>query len=917
MFESRQKKKLQYGLTRSLVSALLPDTVYVPFLEELAPKGFFYGGQYIVEFDPNSLWYETSLTMAALALRQGIKTEYHVFQHFPDEAREALSKLRIDVVTCEKQGLLKIVDSFTATLDYEKKKKKGEKSDPFATPGGPLDVVRGVKNWVNAAKAGYSDLDKRWLHIDDNTSIFLQYNDEETLVDCWRIGLLPFGVRARETPHFLSWVKGTASAAFYTKFEAMCDGVIDLETREEGGKINNYLRLRMLRGRNFDSRWHRIELSSTGEVKLLGASSETEQRKLAAIMFTDIVGYTAVSQRDESLALRLLDRHRELVRPIFSKFNGSEVKTIGDAFLVEFASALEAAKCAIEIQKELSEANRIAKHVEKIELRIGVHLGDVIHRGNDVYGDAVNIASRIEPLAEPGGICVSQQVYDHILNKFEFPLKTMGPRDLKNVEFPIEVYRVILPWRQEAREASDAKVEMDKLRVAVLPLSSLSPDPNDEYFADGMTEELISTISNIHGLGVVSRTSVMQYKNVSRKMLTIGQELNAGSVLEGSVRKAGNRVRIAVQLIDVENDRHLWAENYDRELEDVFAIQSDISRKVAESLEIRLLGNDKERIEKPKTASAEAHTLYLKGRYYWNERNEESLRKALDYFRLATEKDPNYALAYSGMADCYTVLADFGLLSANEAFSKASEASLKALRTDPDLAEAHASYGNSLEGLWEFKAAEREFKSAIALNPNYATAHQWYALHLERMCRFDEAISEIEKARELDPLSPQIRSNTALAYISKGDYDEAISRLKALLAIEPNFGPAQVWLITAYSAKGMNREALEEIRSGAISNQSAVRWSMFATAYAKAGMQKEAEEIILRLQERSKKEYVDPVLFASIYSSLGMKDEAFDWLERAYEKRSQFLMYLQIYPWFEGVRSDKRYLDLIKRIGFP
>ena len=458
---------------------------------------------------------------------------------------------------------------------------------------------------------------------------------------------------------------------------------------------------------------------------------------------------------------------------------------------------------------------------------------------------------------------------------------------------------------------------MDKLRVAVLPLSSLSPDPNDEYFADGMTEELISTISNIHGLGVVSRTSVMQYKNVSRKMLTIGQELNAGSVLEGSVRKAGNRVRIAVQLIDVENDRHLWAENYDRELEDVFAIQSDISRKVAESLEIRLLGNDKERIEKPKTASAEAHTLYLKGRYYWNERNEESLRKALDYFRLATEKDPNYALAYSGMADCYTVLADFGLLSANEAFSKASEASLKALRTDPDLAEAHASYGNSLEGLWEFTAAEREFKSAIALNPNYATAYQWYALHLERMRKFDEAMSEIEKAGELDPLSPQIRSNTALAYISKGDYDEAISRLKALLAAEPNFDPAHVWLIAAYSAKGMNREALQEMRSGAISNQSAVRWSIFATAYAKAGMRKEAEEIILLLQERSKKEYVDPVLFASIYSSLGVKDEAFSWLERAYEKRSQFLMYLQIYPWFDGLRSDQRYLDLIKRMGFP
>ncbi len=641
-----------------------------------------------------------------------------------------------------------------------------------------------------------------------------------------------------------------------------------------------------------------------------------------AIMFTDIVGYTALSQSNERQALQILETHNRLLRSVFQKYHGKEVKMIGDAFLLEFGSALDATNCAVEIQKSLRDYNESAADNWKIKLRIGIHLGDVVHKGKDILGDAVNIAARIQPLSDPGGICVSQQVFDQVHNKIAYPLELLEKADLKNVTFKTGIYAVRLPWEEEERlpipQIENRK--LDRLRLAVLPLSSMSPDPNDEYFTDGMTEELISTISNISGLSVISRTSAMQYKNASKRMSEIGTELNVGSVLEGSVRKSGSRVRIAVQLIDVDGDRHVWSQNYDRELQDVFAIQSDIARKVAQSLEIQLLSTENERIEKAKTQSTEAHMLYLKGRHFWNERSVKSIKKALQYFRFATEKDPSFSLAYSGIADCYTVLADFGAVSPDEAFSNATSASLKALEIDHGLAEAHASYANSLESQWKFDAAEREFISAIALNPNYATAHQWYGLHLERARMFDEAHREIEKAGELDPLSLQIRNNVALLHMSRGEYYEAIASLKSILESDPEFGPAHLWLIVALAYGGLFKEAIEEIQREFVGKAGIgarpMRVGMCGVAYAKAGMRKEADDVIEQLKKRSEKEFVDPVIFASVYSALEMKEEAFQWLGKGYEMHSSLMTYLQTYPWFESLKSDRRYEELIKRIGF-
>jgi class 3 adenylate cyclase len=423
--------------------------VFIPLLDELAHDGFFYGGLYIIEFDPDSLWYETSQTIAALALKRGEKVEYHVFEHFPHEAKEALSRLVEDTKFGAEQ-FLKIVDSYTQTMEYEEDQKKIKASNNSGfrvakTREKPLDLVKSAENWAKEAKLGYTDKDKRWLHIDDNTCILLRYNDEKTVIDKWRTGILPYSVRDRETPHLLAFPRGGASDWFYSQFESFCDGIIEFRAKEEGGRIENFVRIRLLRGKTFDSNWHRLELSSSGEVTL-GAVRSEEKRRLAAIMFTDMVGYTGLSQRNESLSLALVNEQRRLLRPLFKRHNGREIQTIGDAFLVEFPSALDAVRCAYDIQRTVREYNISLAEDERFALRVGVHVGDVIESKNgDISGDAVNVASRIEPLAEHGGVCISRQVYDHVQNKFELSLQSLGLKSLKNVKNPVEVFKMVMP----------------------------------------------------------------------------------------------------------------------------------------------------------------------------------------------------------------------------------------------------------------------------------------------------------------------------------------------------------------------------------------------------------------------------------------------------------------------------------------
>ncbi|MBI3841497.1 MAG: adenylate/guanylate cyclase domain-containing protein, partial [Thaumarchaeota archaeon] len=366
------------------------------------------------------------------------------------------------------------------------------------------------------------------------------------------------------------------------------------------------------------------------------------ERRLAAIMFTDLVGYTRLAQADESLALELLEEHRALLRPTFPAHGGTEVKTIGDAFLVEFKSALDAVLCAVELQKKMAERNLGPSGPRKLELRVGIHLGDVVHGSGDVYGDAVNVASRIEPLAEPGGICITQHVYDHIRNKSELEFSKLGEIELKNVELPVGVYKVIMSWNAQSREEGRAPRE----RLAVLPFVNISPDPDDEYFADGLTEELISKFSEVGQLKVIARTSVMNYKKKEKKASEIGRELGVGSIVEGSVRKAGTRIRVTVQLIDARTEEHIWASNYDKELDDIFAIQSDVASRVAGSISAKVFPAP----QRKDTDDAEAYTMYIRAMQLFHESTEPSLREALALFERAVSRDPKFVRAYAGIS---------------------------------------------------------------------------------------------------------------------------------------------------------------------------------------------------------------------------------------------------------------------------
>ena len=376
---------------------------------------------------------------------------------------------------------------------------------------------------------------------------------------------------------------------------------------------------------------------------------------MAAIMFTDMIGYTALGQRDESLSLALVDEQRKLIRPVLNKHDGREVKTIGDAFLVEFPNAIDAVRCAYDIQRVIREFNLSLDPAKRIHLRIGIHLGEVVESQGDISGDAVNVASRIGPFADDGGVCLTRQIYDHVQRKVDFPLSSLGSRSLKNVAEPTEIFKMIMPWEKAAGVPTSKLVAK---RIAVLPFTNMSPDPNDEYFADGMTEEVISTLSGVSGLSVISRTSVIAYKGSTKKVKEIGQELETGSILEGSLRKAGNRIRVTTQLIDVSTDNHVWSQSYDRNLDDVFAVQTDIAKQVADALRVKILAPEIDRIDKKPTENTDAYALYLRGRYHWNKRHPHDVKKAVKYFEQAVEEDPRFALGYAGLADGYEVLSN-------------------------------------------------------------------------------------------------------------------------------------------------------------------------------------------------------------------------------------------------------------------
>ncbi len=639
------------------------------------------------------------------------------------------------------------------------------------------------------------------------------------------------------------------------------------------------------------------------------------ERRLAAIMFTDIVGYTALGQENEPLALEVLERQRQLLRPLFSKHGGREIKTMGDAFLAEFGSALEAVLCAVDIQGTVHSRN--LERGESLRIKVGIHLGDVIHQAGDVLGDAVNVASRIEPLAEGGGICISEQALDQVRNKVSYPFIRLESRQLKNVKDSIEVYRIVMPW--DAGNVVQS-TQLDRKRIAVLPLTNISPDPKDEYFADGMTEELISTLSKVPELSVISRTSVVRYRGSQKALSEISQELKVGTVLEGSVRRAGDRIRITAQLIDAPSDKHLWSETYDREMDDIFSIQTDIAGKIAQALRVRLVTTKES--GRQQTRNIDAYTLYLRGRFLWNKRNKEGVLEALKLFEEAIRIDPNYARAYSGLADAYYVAATGGFMNRIEGLSKSYEMIAKALELDDTLAEAHASLGiNLLEDL-RYDEARREFERAIELNPNYATAHHWYSLCLIDFGSLEGAIGEIEKAHELDPLSPVITAAVASLYSSNGRLDEALAEVTRLIDSEPSYAGAYDARSDIFLRRGERDKAIADWETHTVLHKfdqdEIVHRLGFAEIYAWFGESEKALQIVQEVLQRGEEDpLVRPLAVATCYAILGETDEFFTWIDRAIRTKRFRAWGIRYHPYYDKVRHDPRFPEIFKKLGLP
>jgi TolB-like protein/Tfp pilus assembly protein PilF len=461
--------------------------------------------------------------------------------------------------------------------------------------------------------------------------------------------------------------------------------------------------------------------------------------------------------------------------------------------------------------------------------------------------------------------------------------------------------------------------------VAVLPFVNDSKDPNVEYLSDGITESIINSLSQLPDLKVMSRNASFRFKGSSQDPVDTGRNLSVGAVLTGRLVKLNDRFVIKTELIKVADGSQIWGDEYNSSLADIFAVQDEVSKKISQSLRLRLSGADEQKLAKRYTHDAEAYQLYLKGRYFWNKRNEEGFRNGIEFFKRAEEKDPTFALAFSGLADSYALLCDIGVVRPADEMPKAKAAAQKAVDADPALAEAYTSRAFvKLAYDWDWLGAQNDFQQALKLKSKYPTAHQWYASYLMQMGKFSLAKAEIEEAHKLDPLSPIISSNAGLYSYYEHNYDDAIAKYKQLLQSDPNFWVARHYLALAYVQKGMHDEAIKELRSlikapatspipAEVIESDTEAAASLGFAFAMAGKKAEAQDILNKLESMSQRRYVTPLYFANVYAGLKDNEHAVEYLNKAYEARHPGLVLIRIEPMFDALRSDERFKQLVKR----
>ena len=539
--------------------------------------------------------------------------------------------------------------------------------------------------------------------------------------------------------------------------------------------------------------------------------SQSVQRKLTAILSADVEGYSRLMGEDEEATIRTLTGYREAMANLIQQHRGRVVDSPGDNVLAEFSSAVDAMGCAVKIQEELKARNAELSENRRMEFRIGINLGDVIVEGERIYGDGVNIAARIEGLAEGGGICISGTVYDQVENKLALDYESLGEQAVKNIKKPIRVYRVGMKAEAAVPKGSGEFRLPDKPSIAVLPFVNMSGDPEQEYFSDGITEDLITDLSKISGMFVIARNSTFTYKGRAVKVDQVGRELGVRFVLEGSVRKAGDRVRITAQLVDAGTGGHLWAERYDRDLEDIFALQDEVTQKIVAALEVKLTEDEQERLERTYTDDLEAYDYFLQGLEYLHRFTQEANDHSRSMFQKAIDLDPKFAAAYGHLSLTHWLEWSFGWTQDFQILEKAFELAQKAAALDDSLPEAHRILG--ILYLWkkQHDQAIALIERAIALNANYADAIWQLGQVLSFAGRPEEAIGLVKKAMRLDPMYPvSYLWDLGHACMLAGRYEEAIVALKRVLHRNPNFHPAHIYLAITYSELGRAKDAQAE-----------------------------------------------------------------------------------------------------------
>jgi adenylate cyclase len=615
------------------------------------------------------------------------------------------------------------------------------------------------------------------------------------------------------------------------------------------------------------------------------------ERRLTAILAADVVGYSRLMGANETGTLAALKAlQTDFIEPKIGEHQGRIVKLTGDGMLVEFPSVVNAVACAAEVQRDMRARNAGVPRDRRIELRIGVNLGDVIVEGEDIFGDGVNVAARLESIAKPGGITISGSVRDHVGNRLDLTFEDLGEQTLKNIERPIRVYSVSLDG-PSSRKTNDAPLVEQEQRpsIAVLPFNNMSGDPEQEYFSDGITEDIITDLSKVSALFVVARNTAFTYKGKPLKVQQVAQELGVSFILEGSVRKAGSRVRVTGQLINGKDGGHVWADRYDRDLTDIFAIQDEITHAIVEQLKVKLLPQEKKSIGQTPTDNVEAYTYYLRGRQFLHRHSKSNYQLARRMFAKAVELDPVYARAYAGIADCDSFL--FLIYHLDVGIDSILATSVKALALDNGLAEAHASRGLALSLGQRYDEAMAEFEQAIALDPNSFEAHYFYA----RAC------------------------------VTQGALERAASLFERAAEIKPDDYQSLCLLIQIYRSLGRDRDSESAARRGieraenelTLHSENPRPAYLGAAALVALGERDRAKEWLSRALAIDPDDILTQYNAACVYTGLGEIEQAFDLLERllthaGYELKAGWIKHDSD---LDPLRSHPRFQKVLELIG--